>query len=194
MTAAEIDALKAERDDLAKRLALCIADEPTGVYQEGRRAAFAEAVAWLRARAAAADAEVDDECDGVDADRFCALASTLRGEAAALEAWVKAGCPKAAAAPVREKWSALVCALNDPATAEVAATLLDIGCYEDDVMAAYDVLSPEDRRRIKDGTEAARAVARSAGGSFGAETKAAESALREGVGMALRAMPTRAAP
>lgn len=82
---------------LARRLALCIADEPTGVYQEGRRAAFAEAVAWLRERAKAADAEVDDECDGVDADRFCELAETLRGEAKGLEAWAKAGCPKVGA-------------------------------------------------------------------------------------------------
>lgn len=93
----DVAALRAERDDLAKRMALCVADEPTGVYQEGRRAAFSEAAAWLRERAKAADAEVDDECDGVDADRFCELAETLRGEAKALEAWAKAGCPKVGA-------------------------------------------------------------------------------------------------
>lgn len=67
---------------------------PLDAYRDGRDDAFAEAVAWLRARAKAADAEVDDECDGVDADWFCALAETLRGEAVALEEWVKAGCPK----------------------------------------------------------------------------------------------------
>ena len=69
-----------------------------------------------------------------------------------------------------------------------AAALLDIGSYEDDVLAAYDVLPPEDRRRIKAGAEFARDVVRSAGGSFSAETGAAERALREGVGIAIRAL------
>lgn len=50
---------------------------------------FAAAVEWLRERAALEEAEIDDECDGVDADRFCATAANLRKMANELEQWAK---------------------------------------------------------------------------------------------------------
>ena len=58
---------------------------------EGRAAGFADAVEWLRVRAAQEEAEIDDDCDGVDAERFCATAADLRRAAAEMEQWAKGG-------------------------------------------------------------------------------------------------------
>lgn len=40
--------LRAEIADLKKRLDLCVADEPTGVYREGEAAGYKRAIAFLR--------------------------------------------------------------------------------------------------------------------------------------------------
>lgn len=58
-----------------------LADADTYVYHAGKAAGRKEAVEWLRARAAKIEAEVDDDCDGQDADRLCDEASLLYGAA-----------------------------------------------------------------------------------------------------------------
>lgn len=65
------------------------AEEALAALAVARASALAEAVAWLRDRANATDAEVDDDCDGEDADRFCADASVLRKAADDMEKWSK---------------------------------------------------------------------------------------------------------
>lgn len=59
---------------------------------EARPAARKEAAEmmaqWLRDRADAIEAEIDDECDGEDADRFCAEAKVLRDAARDLATWI----------------------------------------------------------------------------------------------------------
>lgn len=45
------------------------------------RAAVTRCVEWLKARAAEIEGQIDDECDGCDADNFCAEATTIRDAA-----------------------------------------------------------------------------------------------------------------
>lgn len=42
------------------------------------RAGIVRCLAWLEAHAVDIEANVDDECDGCDADAFCAQAATIR--------------------------------------------------------------------------------------------------------------------
>jgi hypothetical protein len=56
-------------------------------YERGRRDGIAAAAEWLNDRAKETENEVDDECDGQDADRFCAEAGLLRKTSKAMAAW-----------------------------------------------------------------------------------------------------------
>lgn len=96
----------------------------------------------------------------------------------------RARAEEAESAQHKPKWSDLVRALRDPETAEGATALLDIGCYEDDVMTVFDVLSADERRRIRALAESARDAVRAANGTFRAEADAAEASLRGAVAAA----------
>lgn len=89
-------------------------------------------------------------------------------------------------ASLKPKWSDLVRATCDPEIAEGAIALLDIGCFEDDLAAAFDALDRDDRARIKAGAEAARDTVRAAGGTAEGAQAAWTQALRDGVAMAIR--------
>lgn len=64
-------------------------EEALAALAAARASALAEAVTWLRDRATATDAEVDDDCDGYDADRLCAESDLLRKAADDMEKWSK---------------------------------------------------------------------------------------------------------
>lgn len=72
-------------DENGKRMALIEpAEKAPAPLPIGAKYGVERCLEWLRDHAVSIEAEIDDECDGVDADTFCAEAATIRKAARAM--------------------------------------------------------------------------------------------------------------